>query len=700
MPVPSKINTVFQNQIIDFESIAQDNLVVDLGSLSTKAETKRPGFNLPDFRVNAPLLQLLARLSLPVLAIFYFEVIPTVPLLVPISIVISACVFFALYHLYLYRHAVRPGTAKKIIISASQLDMMTAHLAWLFDPAIPPPMIMLVLIAAVGNGIQHGSATFRSILKLTAILGPLVILARAQLMGFHFYCLAFVLLSVFFLVYGYFLVVRIDRIQSAAEARSAQLELDNYKLQQLGMALQNSEVRYRNVFDSSSAAMVLIEDNMLISLVNEKFMELTKYTKNELYNKKRLSDLIYQDDLQRIRRFHAKRRKMGGTTPTEYECKMEDKEGTLKHVIIRFNITQWHERIMATIEDITAQKQAKAALQSSIKRLRQIAARLSQSQKQYRNLFENTGTATILVEKNMRISMANSKFSELTGFSKKEITNIKRLSEFIERKSLYRIKRFHAKQKEKKLPLPTEYECLLVDKNRKLKHVVMKIYTPQGQHSSIISFFDITKRKKAEAALQEAHEQLRIVAVMDELTQVANRRQFNEKLNSEWLRMQREALPLSLIMCDVDCFKAYNDTYGHQNGDRCLRSIADTLSQVVKRSVDLVARYGGEEFAIIMPNTDLYGALQVAESIRTAVERLQIPNKASIAAPYITLSLGVSSIVPVRHLGVDDLIKDADNALYAAKNAGRNQIIAGVIGNKKRGLAANSPNPLNILLKI
>ncbi|MEZ4566820.1 MAG: diguanylate cyclase [Desulfobacterales bacterium] len=81
-----------------------------------------------------------------------------------------------------------------------------------------------------------------------------------------------------------------------------------------------------------------------------------------------------------------------------------------------------------------------------------------------------------------------------------------------------------------------------------------------------------------------------------------------KKLNSEWLRMQREALPLSLIMCDVDCFKAYNDTYGHQNGDRCLRSIADTLSQVVKRSVDLVARYGGEEFAIIMPNTDLYGA--------------------------------------------------------------------------------------------
>lgn len=366
---------------------------------------------------------------------------------------------------------------------------------------------------------------------------------------------------------------------------------------------------------------------------------------------------------------------MGGTTPTEYECKLVDKNNHVKHIIIRFNITQWHERIMATIEDITSRKQARTALQSSIKKLRETAARLTQSQKQYRNLFENTGTATILVEKNLRISMANSRFAELTGLSKNEITGTRRLGEFIEHKSLYRIRRFHARQKEKGLPLPTEYECLLRDTSGNQKHVVMKIYTPPGQESSIVSFFDITQRKQAESALQAAHERLRILAVVDELTQVANRRQFNEKLWQEWNRLQRESLPLSLIMCDVDDFKAYNDTYGHQNGDRCLRSIADAIQKTVKRIVDVVARYGGEEFAVIMPNTNQLGASRVAESIRIAVQDLKIPHNASSVSEVITLSLGVAAMTPAPGLSPEALIKEADNALYTAKKQGRNRVV-------------------------
>lgn len=681
MLVSANTKTPPHDPIVDFDSLAPDypehDAVVDLSSIELTDSKKRSGFNVPSFRVNAPELQLIVRLSLPLMSIFYFATRSAAPLLVPLNVVILTCLFSLLYHLYLYRQTIRPGFIKKTMISANQLDIVTAHIAWLFDPAIPAPMMMLIIIAAVGNGIGYGFTTFRSILKTTALIAPLIFIIRTHLLGINVQQVAFLLLCIFFLIHAFFLIARIDTIQSKSEARSTNLELNNYKLQQLGMALQKSEARYRNIFDNSSAAMVLTEDNMLISLVNSRFLALTKYSKSELYNKKRLSDLIYKDDLQRIRRFHAKRRKMGGTTPTEYECKMVDKENNIKHVIIRFNITQWHERIMATIEDITSRKQAKSALQSSIKRLRQAAARLAQNQKRYRNLFENTGTATILVEKNLRISMANTKFAELTGFSKNDIAGKKRLSEFIERKSLYRIRRFHTKQKEKGLPLPTEYECLFVDKARNLKHVVMKIYTPREQETSIVSFFDITKRKKAEAALQEAHERLRIVSVMDELTQVANRRQFNEKLNTEWNRMKREGLPLSLIMCDVDCFKSYNDAYGHQYGDRCLRSISNALTKTVKRSIDLVARYGGEEFAIIMPNTDIYGALKVAESVRTAIEQLQIPNKASIVSGFITLSLGVSSMIPAQNLSPDMLIKDADNALYEAKNSGRNRVVRG-----------------------
>nr|MDA3896285.1 GGDEF domain-containing protein [Desulfobacteraceae bacterium] len=140
---------------------------------------------------------------------------------------------------------------------------------------------------------------------------------------------------------------------------------------------------------------------------------------------------------------------------------------------------------------------------------------------------------------------------------------------------------------------------------------------------------------------------------------------------------KREGLPMSLIMCDVDCFKSYNDTYGHQNGDRCLRAIADAISETVKRSIDVVARYGGEEFAIIMPSTDLHGAKKVAEAARAAVEELQIPNKASTALPFITLSLGISSIIPTQNLTPDALIKDADDALYEAKDSGRNRVAIG-----------------------
>lgn len=680
MHIPPDINDSPQNPIVDFDNIILDypehDTVVDLNSIELE-DKKTSGFNFLSFRVNAPTLQLIARISLPLMSILYFSTSTAPPILVPLPVIIATCLLFLIYHLYLYRQTTRFGFLKKFMISANQLDIVTAHLAWLIDPAAPAPMMILVIIATIGNGIQHGFTAFRSLLQSTLMMAPLVIFIRFQLIGLQTTSLIFELLCAFFLIYAYFLIQRIDSAQSDVETRLTDLELNNYKLKQLGMALQKSEVRYRNIFDNSTVAMVLIEDNMLISLVNSKFIDLAKYSKSELYNKKKLSDLIYEDDLRRIRQFHAKRRKMGGTTPTEYECKMVDKYDNIKHVIIRFNITQWHERIMATIEDITSRKQAKSALLRSIKKLRQTASQLTESQKRYRNLFENTGTATILVEKNMRISMANSKFCELTGFTKKEITGTKRLSEFIERKNLYRIRRFHTKQKEKGLPLPTEYECLFVGKSRNMKHVVMKIYTPPWQEGSIVSFFDITKRKQAEAALQDVHERLRIVAVIDELTQVANRRQFNEKLNSEWNRLKREGLPMSLIMCDVDCFKSYNDTYGHQNGDRCLRAIADAISETVKRSIDMVARYGGEEFAIIMPNTDLHGARKVAESARAAVEELQIPNKASTVLPFITLSLGISTMIPTQKITPDTLIKDADNALYEAKNSGRNRAVAG-----------------------
>lgn len=174
--------------------------------------------------------------------------------------------------------------------------------------------------------------------------------------------------------------------------------------------------------------------------------------------------------------------------------------------------------------------------------------------------------------------------------------------------------------------------------------------------------------------LQAANQQLERLATLDELTQLANRRRFDQYLEMQWRSGAREQTPISLILCDIDSFKSYNDTYGHPGGDDCLRQVAGAIASAVKRPADLVARYGGEEFAVILPNTKIKGALQVAEQIQTQIAALQVPHAASAVSQYVTVSLGVASMVPASDLGAEILIAAADRALYEAKAQGRDRI--------------------------
>lgn len=174
--------------------------------------------------------------------------------------------------------------------------------------------------------------------------------------------------------------------------------------------------------------------------------------------------------------------------------------------------------------------------------------------------------------------------------------------------------------------------------------------------------------------LQKANQELERIATLDSLTEIANRRYFDSILEREWQRLQREKQPLSLIFCDVDYFKKYNDTYGHQSGDRCLRQVAQALKKAIKRPGDLVARYGGEEFVIILPNTPLEGAKAIGERLRQAIQALQIAHKASPISPYITLSLGLSSLIPQPETSANTLVENADRALYEAKKQGRDRL--------------------------
>ncbi|MCC3442257.1 MAG: diguanylate cyclase [Microcoleus sp. PH2017_03_ELD_O_A] len=181
--------------------------------------------------------------------------------------------------------------------------------------------------------------------------------------------------------------------------------------------------------------------------------------------------------------------------------------------------------------------------------------------------------------------------------------------------------------------------------------------------------------------LETVNRALQYLATYDSLTEVRNRRFFNDYMDAEWRRLAREEAPLSLIMCDIDYFKLYNDTYGHQPGDECLRQVAQVLQCSVKRSADLVARYGGEEFAVVLPNTDIEGAACVAERIAQQVRGLQIPHAQSGVSEYVTLSLGVACCIPAPMSQPATLIAIADESLYRAKAAGRDRVsVAAFLG--------------------
>ncbi|MFN7715502.1 MAG: diguanylate cyclase domain-containing protein, partial [Pseudanabaenaceae cyanobacterium] len=168
-----------------------------------------------------------------------------------------------------------------------------------------------------------------------------------------------------------------------------------------------------------------------------------------------------------------------------------------------------------------------------------------------------------------------------------------------------------------------------------------------------ITVRDITKRKQTELdlqktndQLQEANHKLELLSNLDGLTQIPNRRCFNSYLLLHWQYHQREQKPIALILIDIDYFKFYNDSYGHQSGDDCLIRVAEVIARIPQRGIDLVARYGGEEFAVILPNTNSEGALVVAESIRNAITILNIPHQSSTVSDRITLSLGITSLIP------------------------------------------------------
>ena len=247
-------------------------------------------------------------------------------------------------------------------------------------------------------------------------------------------------------------------------------------------------------------------------------------------------------------------------------------------------------------------------------------------------------------------------------YTKEQYSNdIEALNELTIEKGAHIGETFHLKKNGKQFPV-LRAATLLKDERKSSMNLLVRVR-------------DITQRKQMEEALQKANKELKLLASIDALTQVSNRRVFNEHLQNEWQRLKRMQKPLALIMSDIDHFKLYNDHYGHQAGDKCLQKVARVLKEAVHRPGDLVARYGGEEFALILPDTDAKGAEAIAEILLKKIRDCRIIHEKTPPDNIITISIGITSIIPQKVFSPEMLVEIADQALYDAKEHGRNRAV-------------------------
>ncbi|WP_072621578.1 diguanylate cyclase domain-containing protein [Spirulina major] len=334
------------------------------------------------------------------------------------------------------------------------------------------------------------------------------------------------------------------------------------------------------------------------------------------------------------------------------------------------------EEVLARIEtQLTIQKQ-RQQLQSEIQQRQEAEEVLYQSRAILASVLNSSRDGIAAMQavrdnlsgeiRDFRCLVVNPVIAQLLGHRKEELTGKTVLKQFLTRFQPELFYEF-VSVVETAAPLEQDFHYLLDDHVRWYNVTAVKL----GDGFSV-TVRDITQQKQMILSLQDENQELAELSTIDGLTQVANRRYGDIYLHQQWQHLIEHQRSLALILCDVDCFKQYNDTYGHQAGDACLIQIAQTIKTFLRRSEELVARYGGEEFLIILPNANVTWGMQVAELIRTSVLELAIEHQASVVESVVTVSLGTAAMVPSPSTTMEQLIAAADRALYEAKQSGRN----------------------------
>lgn len=423
--------------------------------------------------------------------------------------------------------------------------------------------------------------------------------------------------------------------------------------------LFHSQERFRTIFYRAGIGVAIIDTTGRFLETNPSMERILGYTNAEMKHM-RCKELIHPDD-------HVTGRYDRRTQGEGYqvERRFYHKDGSM--IWARMTVTELYSGLgdreeyeVVMIEDITQHKRALDALE--------------ESENLYRSLVDLSPDAVMVHSDGVYIYV-NEKAVQMLGGERAEDILFKSVLDFVEpayhEQSVSRIRELY------KLGRPIiniDQRYIRLDKTVIDVELSASLVSYHHKQAILVLARDVTERKLNEEHIRHINQLLQRLSSTDGLTNIANRRAFDTAIEKEWRRASRQGTPLTLIMLDIDDFKPFNDTYGHQGGDHCLKEIATLLVESVKREGDLAARYGGEEFALLLPDTDEHGAVQLAENIRRKVDQLRIPHVSSEIADHVTVSMGVCSLIPAATETPQVLIDRADRALYQAKRTGRNRV--------------------------
>ncbi len=421
-------------------------------------------------------------------------------------------------------------------------------------------------------------------------------------------------------------------------------------------ALRESENKFRDLAEKAIVGVYLIQDGVF-KYVNSRFAEIHGYAPEELIDRKGVAETALPEDAPEVQE-NIRKRMSGEVDLVRDEFRIVTKQGSIRNVEIygTYTIYRGKRAIIGTLLDVTERKQTEAMLNSKTAFLEaQVNTSLDGIlviDGQGRNVLQNQRVIDMwkIPAKILDDRDDARQFEHMVGMAKQS-KQFREKADYLQR-----------------CPNETSRDEIELTDSTVVDTYSCPVLGEDGKYyGRIWTFRDITE-------LRHYWDMLENLSATDGLTDLPNRRRFDDFLNREWRRSMRDQSLLSLILLDIDFFKEFNDHYGHLAGDDSLRQVAAVLREVVQRPGDLAARYGGEEFACVLPDTGANGAVTLAHSIRNRIGEANIPHFFSSVADHLTLSFGVATLIPKRGQSPSDLIQLADDLLYAAKQGGRDQV--------------------------